>query len=249
MHATLVAHPFHHDGWVYEEKVDGYRMVAVKANGAVQLISRAGRDHTKRFGELAQSLAGLKPKTVILDGEVAVFDRDLVSRFEWLRARPKDEPATESVDIAFDVLELDGKDLRPLPLRERRRVLERLVNHHAMFSPETAGPHTPWTADAPCYVCSFWMDNFNGVTVHLNHRDITMAAVSRAPYPKLAAYKGRMGWSFPWLSSLDSDFNFDYRVSFTQEELRAQKVDYNYRPTPWAITKAPGISVFLKDGG
>ncbi len=63
MHATSVARPFHHDGWVYEEKVDGYRMVAVKANGAVQLISRTGRDHTKRFQELATALAGLKAKT------------------------------------------------------------------------------------------------------------------------------------------------------------------------------------------
>jgi predicted dithiol-disulfide oxidoreductase (DUF899 family) len=93
------------------------------------------------------------------------------------------------------------------------------------------------------------MDNFNGITVHLNHRDITMAAVSRAPYAKIAAYKNRMGWGFPWLSSHGSDFNFDYRVSFTDEELKAQKVDYNYRVNPWGITEAPGISVFLKDGG
>jgi len=90
------------------------------------------------------------------------------------------------------------------------------------------------------------MDNFNGITVHLNHRDITMAAVSRAPYPKLAAYKTRMGWGFPWLSSLGSDFNFDYRVSFAE---KAEKVDYNYRLRPWGVTEAPGISVFLKDGG
>jgi ATP-dependent DNA ligase len=88
-------------------------MVAVKANGSVQLISRAGRGHTKRFGQLAQALAGLKAKTVICDGEVAVFDSQLVSRFEWVRARPKDEPATEAGYIAFDVLELDGTDLRP----------------------------------------------------------------------------------------------------------------------------------------
>ena len=121
-----------------------------------------------------------------------------------------------------------------------------LVIYHAMFNPDTAGPHTPWTADAPCFVCSFWMDNFNGISVHLNHRDITVAAVSRAPYPKLAAYKKRMGWGFPWLSSLGSDFNVDYRVSFTDEKAQ---VDYNYRLRPWGLTEAPGISVFLKDGG
>jgi len=74
-----------------------------------------------------------------------------------------------------------------------------------------------------------------------------MAAISRAPYPKLAAYKKRMGWGFPWLSSLGSDFNLDYRVSFNDE--KAEKVDYNYRLRPWGITEAPGISVFVKDGG
>jgi predicted dithiol-disulfide oxidoreductase (DUF899 family) len=92
------------------------------------------------------------------------------------------------------------------------------------------------------------MDNFNGITVHLNHRDITMVAVSRAPFAALAAYKQRMGWSFPWLSSMGSDFNFDYRVSFTEAELKSDRVDYNYRMNPWsAMTEAPGISVFLKD--
>jgi predicted dithiol-disulfide oxidoreductase (DUF899 family) len=116
-----------------------------------------------------------------------------------------------------------------------------------MFNPETAGPRTTWTTDAPCYVCSFWMDNFNSITVHLNHRDITMAAVSLAPYPKLAAYKKRMGWTFPWLSSVGSDFNFDYRVSFSEDELRTDKVDYNYRLNPWSLSEAPGISVFLKE--
>jgi predicted dithiol-disulfide oxidoreductase (DUF899 family) len=123
-----------------------------------------------------------------------------------------------------------------------------LVIYHAMFNPETAGPQTPWTTDAACFVCSFWMDNFNGVTVHLNHRDVTTAAVSIAPYEKIAAYKNRMGWTFPWYSSLGSDFNFDYHVSFRPEEL-GKEVEYNYRPTRWSGTEAPGISVFVKDGG
>jgi predicted dithiol-disulfide oxidoreductase (DUF899 family) len=92
-------------------------------------------------------------------------------------------------------------------------------------------------------------DNFNGVTVHLNHRDITMAAVSRAPYPKVAAYKERMGWTFPWYSSAGSDFNFDYQVSFSSDQLEAGEVQYNYRPTRWSGSEAPGISVFLKEDG
>jgi predicted dithiol-disulfide oxidoreductase (DUF899 family) len=124
------------------------------------------------------------------------------------------------------------------------------VVYHAMFNPDTAGPQTTWTADAACYACSWWMDNFNGITVHLNHRDITMAAVSLAPYPAIAAYKKRMGWTFPWFSSAGSEFNFDYHVSFTPDELKAAKVEYNYRliPRPES-SEAPGISVFLNDGG
>jgi bifunctional non-homologous end joining protein LigD len=70
-----------------------------------------------------------------LTGEVAVFDKDLVSRFEWLRVRPEDEPATLPVYIAFDVLEFNGRDRRPQTLRERRRMLERLINHHSMIFP------------------------------------------------------------------------------------------------------------------
>jgi len=74
-----------------------------------------------------------------------------------------------------------------------------------------------------------------------------MVAVSLAPYAKLAAYKQRMVWTFPWLSSAGSDFNFDYHVSFTQDELKAGAVEYNYRPAPFSMSEAPGISVFFKD--
>src|SRR6059058_5471009 len=118
-----------------------------------------------------------------------------------------------------------------------------------MFNPQTAGPNTTWTADAACYACSFWLDNFERVTVHLNHRDITMVAVSLAPYPALAAYKKRMGWTFPWFSSVGSDFNFDYHVSFAPDELEAGKADYNYRLNPVSMSELPGVSVFLKDDG
>ena len=188
----------------------------------------------------------------------------VVSHDEWLVARRKHLAKEKEFTRMRDQLSRERRGL-PWELVEKGYTFEgesgavslgdlfdgrgQLVVYHAMFHPPTAGPNTPWTEDAPCYVCSFWMDNFNGITIHLNHRDITMAAVSRAPYPKLAAYRKRMGWGFPWLSSLGSDFNFDYRVSFTDEELKAQKVDYNYRLNPWAITEAPGISVFLNDRG
>jgi bifunctional non-homologous end joining protein LigD len=135
MHATEVARPFHRDGWVYEEKVDGWRMVAIKADGTVRLVSRNGRDHTRRFAELVKALDRLKAKTFTLDGEVAVFDKALISRFEWLRGRPTDEPATLPVYMVFDLLEFDGRDLREQPLRERRRLLDRLVSSHGTVFP------------------------------------------------------------------------------------------------------------------
>jgi predicted dithiol-disulfide oxidoreductase (DUF899 family) len=188
----------------------------------------------------------------------------VVKHDEWLKARTKHLAKEKEFTRMRDQLSRERREL-PWELVEKPYTFQgeqgaqtlgdlfagrgQLVIYHAMFHPETAGPNTPWTANEPCYVCSFWMDNFNGITVHLNHRDITMAAVSRAPYPKLAAYKKRMGWGFPWLSSAGSDFNFDYHVSFTDEELKAKKAVYNYRVEPSAIPEGPGISVFLKDGG
>jgi len=188
----------------------------------------------------------------------------VVKHDEWLKARKRHLAKEKEFTRLRDQLSRERREL-PWELVERQYTFQgehgtqtlsdlfegrgQLVIYHAMFNPDTAGSHTTWTADAPCFVCSFWMDNFNGITIHLNHRDITMAAVSRAPYPKLAAYKKRMGWGFPWLSSLGSDFNFDYGVSFTDAELTAKNVTYNYGLRPWGLTEAPGISVFLKDSG
>jgi bifunctional non-homologous end joining protein LigD len=94
MQATQVATPFHRPGWVYEEKVDGYRMAALIVDDAPRLISRNGIQHTKRFPQLVEAIAALPAKAFIPDGEVAVYDQALISRFEWLRGRPKNEPAT-----------------------------------------------------------------------------------------------------------------------------------------------------------
>ena len=138
---------------------------------------------------------------------------------------------------------------------EGRRTLDQLfdgrgqlVIYHAMFNPETASEHTSWTEDAACQACSFWMDNFDRQVVHLNHRDITMAAVSRASVAKIEAYRKRMGWGFPWYSSLDSDFNFDYHVSFLPGDKEAE---YNYSVISLAggMSERPGVSVFVREGG
>jgi len=113
-----------------------------------------------------------------------------------------------------------------------------LVVYHFMFGPD-------WQAGCPH--CSHWADNFNGVIVHLNQRDVTMVAVSRAPLAKLMAYRQRMGWSFKWLSSLGSDFNFDNGVSFTPEETARKKALYNYVLQDPEVSEHEGISVFYKD--
>jgi predicted dithiol-disulfide oxidoreductase (DUF899 family) len=84
------------------------------------------------------------------------------------------------------------------------------------------------------------------IPTHLNHRDVTFTAVSRAPLPKIEAYKKRMGWSFPWVSSYGSDFNYDFHVSFTEEQLAAGKVDYNYGLVE-GYEELPGLSVFYKN--
>jgi bifunctional non-homologous end joining protein LigD len=135
MAATQVARPFHRPGWVYEEKVDGWRVLAYKDAAGVRLMSRNARDLTRRFPELVAAVAELEVPTLLLDGEIAVFDHRLLSRFEWLRGRPKDEPATPPMLIAFDCLYARGKDLRERPLRVRRNVLEALLEGQNLLLP------------------------------------------------------------------------------------------------------------------
>ena len=122
-----------------------------------------------------------------------------------------------------------------------------LVLYHAMFDPKTVTPRTPYTKDAPCASCSFWMDNFERVVVHLAHRDVTVVAASRAPLEKIEAYRKRMGWTFKWVSSGDGDFNRDYQVALTAEEIASGQGEYNYARTAAPIAELPGISVFYKD--
>lgn len=136
MQADEVARPFHHDGWVYEEKYDGWRMVAYKDGTEVRFVSRAGKEHGRRFVDLAAAIRALPPMTLILDGEVALFDEKLISRFEWFRKRPEDVTSTPPIYMVFDCLYLEGRDLRPLPLRERRAQLEAVVeNDHTLVFP------------------------------------------------------------------------------------------------------------------
>jgi bifunctional non-homologous end joining protein LigD len=127
MASTLVREPFHRPGWIYEEKVDGYRMLAYKDGAGVRLVSRHGVDHTRRFTDLAAAVAKLSARTLVLDGELAVFDQHLLSRFEWLRNPDPDVVATPPAYMAFDLLYRDGRDLTSRPLRDRRARLEDVV--------------------------------------------------------------------------------------------------------------------------
>jgi bifunctional non-homologous end joining protein LigD len=103
MAPTLVSAPFHRSGWIYEEKVDGYSMLAYKDGDRVRLVSRNGVDHIRRYADVAAAVAKLGPSTLVLDGELAVFDEQLPSRFEWLRDPDDAVVATPPVLIAFDV--------------------------------------------------------------------------------------------------------------------------------------------------
>ena len=98
-----------------------------------------------------------------------------------------------------------------------------------------------------CKSCSFLADHFDGSVVHLDHRDVTLAVVSRAPFPEIEAFKRRMGWQFKWVSSNGTDFNFDYNVSFTNDHKVDGKVYYNYAVGGFPQDEAPGLSVFYKD--
>lgn len=113
-----------------------------------------------------------------------------------------------------------------------------LIVYHFMFAPE-------W--EAGCKSCSFWADNFNGITAHLAQRDVAFAAISRAPQPKLAAFAQRLGWQFKWLSSADCDFNYDYGVSFRAADVEQGTARYNDAPYSGSMTDLPGLSVFYKD--
>ena len=135
-------------------------------------------------------------------------------------------------DYAFDT----GEGRRTLgELFDGRR---QLLVQHFMFAPG-------WEQGCPS--CSFMADHSDGMTVHLAHRDVTMVAVSRAALADIERFRQRMGWRFRWVSSHGSDFNYDFRVSFTPEEVASGRIDYNYGEWSETGEEWPGVSVFYKD--
>jgi predicted dithiol-disulfide oxidoreductase (DUF899 family) len=177
----------------------------------------------------------------------------IVSREEWIAARKellkKEKESTRLHDqLSAErrrlpwvkvtenyVFEAPGGKVRLADLFGGRN---QLVIYHFMFGPD-------WQEGCPS--CSFVSDHIDGALPHLAARDVTLAAVSRAPLAKIGAFKRRMGWRFNWVSSHGNDFNADFHVSFTEEELAQGKVNYNYTLQEFPSAEAPGLSVFYKD--
>jgi predicted dithiol-disulfide oxidoreductase (DUF899 family) len=177
----------------------------------------------------------------------------LVSRDEWLTARKELLKQEKELTRQRDALSAKRREL-PWVRVEKEYVFDtpkgkqtladlfdgrsQLVVNHFMLGPG-------WKEG--CVGCSFGADHIEGALVHLEHHDVTVVVVSRAPLHEIEAYKKRMGWRFNWVSSYDSDFNYDYHVSFTKDDVTKGRVYYNFEMTEALIEELPGLSVFYKD--
>ena len=180
-------------------------------------------------------------------------NQNIVSHDEWLAARKAHLAKEKEFTKLRDELSRERREL-PWEKVDKHYVFDapkgkesladlfdgksQLIVYHFMYGPE-------WKEGCPS--CSFWADNFNGIGIHLKHRDISLVAISRARLSTLDAYKKRMGWNFKWVSSFDNDFNRDYHVSFTPDEMQKGEMFYNFRINKFPSEEGPGISVFHKD--
>ena len=198
----------------------------------------------------------------------------VVSREQWLAARKELLEAEKQLTRQSDEVARRRQQLPwvridkayPFDIDEGNASLadlfkgrSQLLIYHFMFGPDY---------QSGCPSCSAIADGFNGVFVHLAHHDVMLWAVSQAPLHKLQAYKRRMGWTFPWASSFGSDFNFDFHVSITDQQLREGRTEYNYRPVKPKVSfkdnsatamtgtdaagyarQRPGMSAFALEGG
>jgi predicted dithiol-disulfide oxidoreductase (DUF899 family) len=181
------------------------------------------------------------------------IEHPIVSQAEWLAARKELLAKEKEFTRQRDALSAERRKLPWVKVDKeytfntiagRRTLAElfgtksQLVVYHFMFGPG-------WEEGCPS--CSLLADHFDGSTPHLAQRDTALVVISRASLPQIVAFKQRMGWHFPWVSSSSSDFNFDYHVSFTKEEHESGKVYYNYARGEFPSDEAPGLSVFTKD--
>jgi predicted dithiol-disulfide oxidoreductase (DUF899 family) len=181
------------------------------------------------------------------------MQHQIVSRDEWIAARKvllrkekeftrlRDELSAERRALPWVKVEKPYVFAAPDGSRTLADLFagrSQLVIQHFMLGPG-------WKEG--CVGCSFGADHIEGGLVHLEHHDVSFAAVSRAPIAEIEAYRKRMGWRFTWVSSHGSDFNFDFNVSFTKDDLARGKVYYNYRMIDAGIEELPGLSVFYRD--
>jgi predicted dithiol-disulfide oxidoreductase (DUF899 family) len=176
----------------------------------------------------------------------------IVSRDEWLQARKAHLKSEKELSRLRDKVSAERRELPWVKVEKdyvfdtpegKKRLADlfgnnsQLVVYHFMWR---------WNLGQGCVSCSFLGDHFDGVNIHLAHHDVSFVAISRGKLEDLAAYKKRLGWKFPLISSYDSEFNFDYGVSFTEEQIKG-KVNYNYAMIDGFINELPGVSVFYKD--
>ncbi len=173
---------------------------------------------------------------------------NIVSRDEWLEARKillqeekdftrlRDQLSRKrrqlpwlKVDTDYIFEDLNGK----LSLGDLFEDKSQLIIYHFMYGPD-------WEEGCPS--CSFWADNFNGIDIHLLHRDANIVVVSRASLAQLQAYRKRMGWNFKWVSSLGNNFNYDYHVSFTAGEMEKAEMFYNFKIGNFPADEHPGLA-------
>ncbi|ATN33500.1 thioredoxin [Rhizobium sp. ACO-34A] len=183
------------------------------------------------------------------------MEHSVVSRQEWLEARrallQKEKEATHARDrlnaerLALPWVKVEKDYVFDTPSGPKTLAglfdgRSQLIVYHFMLGPD-------W--EAGCPGCSFLADHLDGSLPHLNNHDVTLVSVSRAPIEKIEAYKRRMGWHFPWVSAFSNDFNRDFHVSFTPEELASGHVTYNFMETPTAQAhdELPGLSSFYSD--
>src|SRR5712692_10074451 len=178
---------------------------------------------------------------VVAQAEWLVARKELLSK-EKEFTRLRDQLSRQRRELPWEKVEkeyvFDGQNGKET-LADLFGGRSQLIVYHFMFGPE-------W--EEGCKSCSFLADHIDGSVVHLAHRDVTFVVISRAPLAKIDAFKKRMGWRFKWVSSYDNDFNFDYHVSFPNDEVANGKVYYNYGTQEFPSEEAPGVSVFYEDG-
>jgi len=190
------------------------------------------------------------PKLKTING---TKEHKVVSQKEWLAARKRLLVKEKKFSKLRDQLNRQRREL-PWVKVDKEYVFDgpdgketlaelfgnksQLIVYHFMFGPgwEEGCPH-----------CSFWADHYDSVNIHLGQRDTALVVISRAPWKEIALFKKRMGWRFKWLSSNRNDFNFDFGVSFTPEEIKSGKAIYNYAPLDMDIDEREGVSAFYKD--